>query len=548
MTNPNGYTSISQNSELFAALKRQTDQILALNNVMMATANSPQLNQTLAAALEAALAVIPLEASGISLVDYSTGELVLLAQRGWRQDFTTQPMRVKLGEGLSGLTITSGKPVITGDVSGDPRLRVPAFAEEGIQAMALLPMRARGRVIGILSVMSHTPYSFSQSEVNVLQVIADQVGLAIDNVLLVDTARAQQSRLEAVLHATADAIIATDERGVINLVNHAATSLFKVSLHDLLGRPLREATFLPQIKDKLERAMRRDLSAERVFEVVLNDEQIMLCEVAPVPIRSDIDDDSWVIVLRDITHMKQAEKLRLQFIQTAAHELRNPLGVTLGALHILGRNFEDQTTAEDKELFDIAFRGISRMQDLIDDLLNLEHIESGIGFRFEPIDVLAMLRRCAEDMLPVLANKNHQLVTDFPTEIPTFQGDERWLSRAVMNLISNAHKYTQEGGIIRLKAKLQFASERRELVIQVEDNGPGIPREAQRRLFDRFYRVRHMERTHGTGLGLAIVKSVVEQHKGRVSVYSELPLFSPLWQNKGATFSIFLPFRSHPDD
>ncbi|MFN7211255.1 MAG: ATP-binding protein, partial [Aggregatilineales bacterium] len=77
---------------------------------------------------------------------------------------------------------------------------------------------------------------------------------------------------------------------------------------------------------------------------------------------------------------------------------------------------------------------------------------------------------------------------------------------------------------------------------------PGIPREAQRRLFDRFYRVRSTESsTTGTGLGLAIVKSVAEQHKGRVTVYSELPLFSTLWQNKGTTFNLILPYRDRPD-
>ncbi|MDW8297909.1 MAG: ATP-binding protein [Anaerolineae bacterium] len=535
-----------QDSPSFEMLKRQTDQLLAINNVITAAANSPGLEHTLNAALEAVLKVVPLDASGISLIDHETNELVMYAQRGWRRDFTTEPMRVKLGEGLSGLVINNGTPVITGDLSDEPRLQVKAFLEEHVKAMALLPMHARGRVVGVLSVMSRSPYNFSDSEVNILQVIADQVGLAIDNALLVESVRAQQQRLEAILHATGDAIIATDERGVINVVNHAARRLFGEN-SKLLGESLCEAAFLPAIRERLCNAIQLN-ATERNFEVLLSNKQYLLCEVAPIPANKQGAEPSWVVVFRDITHLKRAEQARLDFIQTAAHELRNPLSVTLSALHMLGKQWEDRLTESDREIFEIAFRGIGRMQDLIDDLLNLEHIESGVGMRFEPINVFEMVMRCANDMRPMLANKKQSLIVETQENIPPFMGDERWLTRALMNLISNAHKYTQEGGQIIVRAQHRTMQGKPELVLQVQDNGPGIPREAQRHLFDRFYRVRSVEdKTIGTGLGLAIVKSVVEQHKGRVTVYSELPLFSTLWQNKGTTFSIILPYRDRPD-
>jgi two-component system phosphate regulon sensor histidine kinase PhoR len=531
---------------IFETLKRQTDQLLAINNVITAAANSPDLKHTLNAALEAVLKLVPMDASGVSLIDREANELVLYAQRGWRRDFTTEPMRVKLGAGLSGLVVERGEPIITGDLRDDPRLQVAAFLEEQVKTMVLLPMHARGRVVGVLSVMSRTPYELSDAEISILQVIADQVGLAIDNALLVESVRAQQQRLEAILHATADAIIATDERGVINLINHAARRLFSTN-EQLLGKPLCEVSFLPNVRERVCAAMRIG-AAERVFEVLLPNQQYVLCEVAPILSSKANAEPSWVVVFRDITHQKQAELARLNFIQTAAHELRNPLGVTLGALHMLGRQLEDRLDDGDREVFEIAFRGIGRMQDLIDDLLNLEHIESGIGMRFEPINIHEMLTRCANDMRPMLVNKQQSLSLEVAADLPLFMGDERWLARAIMNLISNAHKYTQEGGQIIVRAFQQANSAQRELVLQVQDNGPGIPREAQRRLFDRFYRVRSAEnKAIGTGLGLAIVKSVAEQHKGRVTVYSELPLFSTLWQNKGTTFSMILPYRDRAD-
>jgi PAS domain S-box-containing protein len=531
---------------IFETLKRQADQLLAINDVITAADNSPDLKHMLDAALEAVLKLVPMEASGVSLIDREANELVLYAQRGWRRDFTTEPMHIKLSAELSGLVIERGEPLIISDLRADPRLQVAAFLEEQVKTVALLPMRARRRVVGVLSVMSRTPREISDAEISILQVIADQVGLAIDNALLVESLRAQQQRLEAILHATADAIIATDERGVIDLINHAARRLFNTD-EQLLGRPLCEVSFLPAVRERVCAAMRIG-AAERTFEVPMPNQQYLLCEVSPIPSSKANADPSWVIVFRDTTHQKQAELARLNFIQTAAHELRNPLGATLGALHMLGRRWEDRLDDSDREVFEIAFRGIGRMQDLIDDLLNLEHIESGIGMRFEPIDIHQMLARCADDMRPMLINKQQSLSLEVPPDLPIFMGDERWLSRAVMNLISNAHKYTQEGGRIVVRAFQQASGAQRELVLQVQDNGPGIPREAQRRLFDRFYRVRSAENTAvGTGLGLAIVKSVAEQHKGRVAVYSEQPPFGAPWQNKGTTFSMILPYRDQAD-
>lgn len=526
-------------------VKRQTGQIEAINNVITAATRSPDLQQTLQTALDAVLAVVPLEASGISLIDFASGELVMWAQRGWRHDFTTTPMRVKVGTGMSGLVIASGEVLVTGDPTADSRLVVPAFAQENVKAMALAPMRARGKVIGVLSVMSHEPYNFSRGEVNVLQVIADQVGLALDNMLLVESVRAEQSRLAAVLHSTADAIIATDHKGRINLVNQAAESLFDQKEADLLGKPLRDAPFLPAIEEKMRHAMLKDeAEAQRVFEVSLEGKRYVLCQVAPVYSAGRLpegNNEGWVVVFQDITHMKQAELARLHFIQTAAHELRNPLSVTLSALSMLDK--EAPPPAE-QEIFDIAFRGLNRMQDLLDDLLNLEHISSGVDLRFEPVEVADVIERLSIDMRPVLARKNQELLLAVAPDIPTFNGDERWLYRALSNLVGNAHKYTDEGSHITIRAMARQGEHGEELVLQVEDDGPGIPREAQTRLFERFYRVRHTEhKSKGTGLGLAIVKSVAEKHGGRAFVHSDLPATSALWRNAGATFGMVLPIR-----
>src|SRR5690606_3398493 len=138
--------------------------LAAINRVASVVSQSLDLETTLQTALDAVLEVIPVEAAGISLVDEAAGERVLQAQQGWKGDFVSEPMRVPLGTGFSGQAVARDEVISTGDVSDDPRLAVPAFAEEGVQAMALVPMHARGRVVGILSVMSHHPYEFDEDD------------------------------------------------------------------------------------------------------------------------------------------------------------------------------------------------------------------------------------------------------------------------------------------------------------------------------------------------------------------------------------------------
>jgi PAS domain S-box-containing protein len=525
--------STSSRLNLLEEVKRQTGQLTAINTVTTAVTQSLDLNMTLQTALEAVLTVIPVDASGISMVDESAGELVMKAQRGWKHDFTTTPMRIRLGEGLSGRAVTNDEVVITGDVSSDPRLVVPEFMAEKVQAQILAPMHARGKVIGILSVMSYKPYEFDENEVTVLCAIADQVGLALDNARLYEAVKEQQSRLQAVLQSTADAIIATDNYGIINLFNQAAEVIFEASASQMIGHHLREAPLPPSLINKLRESLDPD-SKSPTFEIAIESGRHLAAVVSPVYTQARMDEqraEGWVVVFQDITHLKEAERGRLQFTQMAAHDLRNPLAVTLSALTMLHKNITNPTPTQ-SEVMNIALNGINRMQDLIDDLLNLEHIESGLDLHYEEFRMSDLIERCMRDMEPVFARRE-QIITWFvDPSIPIYSGDDQWLYRAFTNLLSNAHKYTQKGGKIAFNAALH----NHEIVISVEDNGPGIPLDAQARLFERFYRVyRSGEKTTGTGLGLAIVKSVAEKHSGRVFVQSEV--------DHGSIFGMVLPLE-----
>jgi PAS domain S-box-containing protein len=517
---PDNQTLLQQNRLLTEEIQRRVSQLAAINTVAATVSQVLDLDLALQTALDAVLGIIGVEAAGISLVDEQSGELVLRAQRGWTLDFVSKPMRIKLGEGLSGEVVAHNKVIVTGDLTDDQRLAVPAFSQERVQAMAMAPMHARGRVIGVLSVMSHTPYHFSDEEIDVLKAIADQVGVALDNARLYEETRSQQERLSAVIHSAADAIIATDDRGCISLLNDAAKPFFEESSDQIIGMPLHHAPLHPILRDGLKRAMQNQDQTSSFFDVTLDDGRTLAAVVSHLRRASQVDQadiqDGWVVVLQDVSHLKAAERSRISFIQTAAHDLRNPLGVTLSALVML-REAIDPSDASMQEVIEIAIASVNRIHDLIDDLLNLEHIESGVGFQTETVDLSPLLADTLTEMSPTMQRKNQSYNLNIPAELPPVTADVRWLRRAVVNYLSNASKYTQPGGHITLHAYAQDDG----LHIEVQDNGQGIPLEAQGRLFERFYRVPGAkEEIKGTGLGLAIVKSIAEAHGGRVEVES----------------------------
>ena len=197
-----------ENARLYVEVRRRADHMAVLNSVSDTVSQSLDLETTLTTALDKALEVVGFEAGAISLVEEEAQELVIRVHRGWRQRDLASNMRVRLGEGLSGQAVLSGEVIVTGSLENETRLAVPQVRDEGVRAMALAPMRARGRVVGVLGVMSDEPRTFAPHSVDVIKSIADQIGVAIDNAQLFAriTRRSQQL---ALLNEVARDVLAT---------------------------------------------------------------------------------------------------------------------------------------------------------------------------------------------------------------------------------------------------------------------------------------------------------------------------------------------------
>ncbi len=215
-----------ENARLYAESQRRADHMAILNSVSNTVSQSLDLEATLWTALDKALEVVGVESGAISLVDEDTQELVIRVHRGWRQSDLVNNLRVKLGEGLSGQAVLTGEVVVTGSLENEPRLAVPQVREEGVQAQALAPMQARGRVVGVLGVMSYRPHTFAPQSIAVVKSIADQIGLAIDNAQLYERETRRVTQLALINDVARDVVATLDLSDRFDRATHAICQRF----------------------------------------------------------------------------------------------------------------------------------------------------------------------------------------------------------------------------------------------------------------------------------------------------------------------------------
>lgn len=256
-------------------------------------------------------------------------------------------------------------------------------------------------------------------------------------------------------------------------------------------------------------------------EMKIADRQV-LAAVSYLPLR-----DGLALILHDLTDQRRIEDIKRDFIVNASHELRTPLTAIAGAVELL----EDDRTAKDPAALDILRRHIIRMRAIIDDLLKLGELESpGACLDLGDIDAEALARRVIELYAARAKQKSLELRLSSASGLPLLRADAFLLEQLLINLIDNAVKYTDKGGVA-----IGLGTEAGAFVVKVEDTGPGIPAVHRERIFERFYRV-DKSRSRilgGTGLGLAIVKHIVQLHGGTIDVRGE--------EGKGSVFTVRFP-------
>ncbi len=231
--------------------------------------------------------------------------------------------------------------------------------------------------------------------------------------------------------------------------------------------------------------------------------------------------------------METKEEEWLRFIDTLSHELKTPLTSIIAAAGLLAEELENIADKSSQKLIQTIIQNANTLEKRLVELLDIVKTGSGkIQLQLEPVDMKSLVQGSCGQITPLLQGKGQKLNLDLPASLPLIHGDGPRLEQVLLNLMTNAVKFTPQGGSISIKVREQDAG----VTVAVKDNGIGIAKEEQSRLFKPYSRVSSdRQRQPGLGLGLALAKQVVELHGGKIWVDSE--------SGSGSTFSFYLPRR-----
>ncbi len=351
----------------------------------------------------------------------------------------------------------------------------------------------------------------------------------------------QRDELEIILRGMTEAVVVTDRRGQVVLLNGAARGLFALNSDtDYRGRDFVELCRDPRLQEFAADAMRTANGQAKSAELFIQYPAQRHLQVNAGPVRSPAGATAaWVLVFHDITQLKSYETVRADFIANLTHELRTPLSAICGYAETLVAGVEDRDAQ--RRFLGIIQRQSQRLARLLDDLISLSSLERGLmPLKIESLKPCRVIEEAAELMREQARRHEVELETRCPPGLPEIGGDHDRLHQVMLNLLDNAIKYTPRGGRVTVEARAAASdgaapASGAELV--VSDTGEGIPAADIPRLTERFYRVDRARSRElgGTGLGLAIVKHIVQLHHGRLKIDSRL--------REGTTVTVWLPLQ-----
>jgi PAS domain S-box-containing protein len=349
---------------------------------------------------------------------------------------------------------------------------------------------------------------------------------------------AAERRFHRLLDSVADPVVVADAAGRIVFVNRQAEVAFGYERVELGGQPvellLRQPGRIRVVRGATSPAPPPGAALALVGR--RKDGRRMPVEVSVGAVELD-GERLTTCVVRDVTGRCELERQKDEFFTDVSHELSAPIATIKALTDVLLATQLAGASDGLHLLLGNVQREAERMQTLVDDLLELGRLQGGrVRLRAAPCDMRDMVQRAAMAIEPLARQRRQVIDVRVPDGPVVAVVDAARLERALLNLLSNAHKYSWEGGVIRLTIERVGA----ELVLSVADNGPGIPRAEWERIFQRFYRspTEAARRVQGSGLGLPIARGVVELHGGRISVDSP--------PDSGAVFRIHLPIGGRP--
>lgn len=349
-----------------------------------------------------------------------------------------------------------------------------------------------------------------------------------------DIAISEKSKLEEVLSSIIDGIIALDFNKNILLSNQSATEITGYTQTELQGQAIDQLIHLFDEKEEILSKNYCRINFNKSAKLVgKNGKQTKVNLIASSVGQSLHSNLGCILIMHDLSKEEELERMKLDFVSLASHELKTPLTSITGYLSVFLDENKGKIPKEEMDLIEKSLISSKQLYILVQNLLDVNKIESNqISVSIEQIDYKPIITKAVEDLRGQATQKNILLTLNLPqVSLPKVLADPVRIDEVITNLVANAINYTNPNG----KVEVDVTVSPNEVATQVSDTGVGIPKEAIPHLFSKFFRVSNLTQkmSKGTGLGLYIAKSIVEKHHGKIWVESEF--------GKGSKFFFTLP-------
>lgn len=351
----------------------------------------------------------------------------------------------------------------------------------------------------------------------------------------------EKKRTETIVSRMNEAIIGLDDNKVILFVNPPALELIGMNEEDLIGKKANEVALQNDLLyGLLKEVLANQVESSKTFPAVSIDKngkrQYFNKDVLRLESQGDDEETrtnvGFVIILKNVTELKEHDLAKTNFMATLSHELKTPISAIDMSLNLLEDNRVGELNEEQRELSDTIRQNTARLLKMVNEILDISRIETGkLQLNFETVAPMDLAEKALENVKTFLADKQVKVIQHIEHDLPPLNVDVHKTTAVLVNFLTNALRYTAENEAIEISIARQNGS----VEFSVKDHGPGITEEEQRKLFQPFRRAAG-DKTKGTGLGLAISKEFIEAQGGRIWVSSKI--------GKGSTFTFSLPSTS----
>jgi signal transduction histidine kinase len=543
-----------------AALRQENARLQRANRaseVAETPVGPSEFEETLKRLVQRVSMILQAEKCAIMILDKENNELAAKSPAFGINESDLKSMRIGMDSGLPGKVFRDGAPAIFSDAGS--ALGADIAASLGIRNGVLVPLvverrdddnRVLDRIsIGILGVLNKRyGGEFLDEDLTLLERLARNTASVIANAQMIQDLLEEKEKLVHTIESLYAGLLLVSGTGKVMQMNARARQIFNV-VQDPSGKPYAEVLKNEQADALISRMLNapemptqqsddeEGRGAEEIAVIDSETEEERVFQIHPAPVRGE--DGHLIgtaIILNDITELRNLERMKTEFVAIAAHELRTPMTPIKGFISMLAQDeFDSFSYEERKEYYHIIEQNVDRLGRLINDLLNVTRIERKVGLQlfWEEVNLKDLSEGVCEIQRGMTNTDKHPLVIEsHPDDVTATIGRDQ-MEQILQNLVSNAIKYSPEGGEVRIL--INDEPETDSVLIGVRDRGTGIPESAMNKLFKPYRRI-HNPKTQsvkGTGIGLFLVKNLVEAHAGTIWVDSEL--------GKGTTFWFRIP-------